>query len=127
MPPSLLLCMFTTYHIQNMRTFKYVLPSPLYRAHKYEQIQPPCVHSVAQSCPTLCSAMDCNLPGSSSHGISQARTLEWLPLPVPGDLPHPGTESSSLISPALAGRFFTTSTTWEAYHMIQKFYAWVYI
>ena len=32
---------------------------------------------VAQSCPTLCDPMDCSLPGSSVHGISQARVLEW--------------------------------------------------
>ena len=32
---------------------------------------------VAQSCPTLCDPMDCSLPGSSFHGISQARVLEW--------------------------------------------------
>src|SRR5574341_916161 len=33
---------------------------------------------VAQSCPTLCDPMDCNLPGSSVHGISQARIIEWV-------------------------------------------------
>ena len=33
--------------------------------------------SVTQSCPTLCDPMDCNPPGSSVHGISQARILEW--------------------------------------------------
>ena len=32
---------------------------------------------VAQSCPTLLDPMDCSLPGSSIHGISQARVLEW--------------------------------------------------
>ena len=32
---------------------------------------------VFQSCLTLCSPMDCSLPGSSAHGILQARTLEW--------------------------------------------------
>ena len=32
---------------------------------------------VAQSCPTLCDRMDCSLPGSSVHGIFQARVLEW--------------------------------------------------
>ena len=32
---------------------------------------------VAQSCPTLCDPVDCSLPGSSVHGISQARVLEW--------------------------------------------------
>jgi len=33
---------------------------------------------VTQSCPTLCDPMDYNLPGSSVHGILQARILEWL-------------------------------------------------
>ena len=33
---------------------------------------------VAQSCPTLCDPTDCSLPGSSVHGILQARTLEWV-------------------------------------------------
>ena len=32
---------------------------------------------VAQSCPTLHDPMDCSLPGSSTHGIFQARVLEW--------------------------------------------------
>ena len=32
---------------------------------------------VAQLCPTLCDPMDCSLPGSSIHGILQARVLEW--------------------------------------------------
>ena len=32
---------------------------------------------VAQSCPTLCDPMGCSLPGSSVHGILQARVLEW--------------------------------------------------
>ena len=34
-----------------------------------------------QSCPTLCDPMDCSLPGSSVHGILQARTLEWVAMP----------------------------------------------
>ena len=33
---------------------------------------------VAKSCPTLSDPMDCSLPGSSIHGISQARVLEWV-------------------------------------------------
>ena len=33
---------------------------------------------VAQSCPTLCSPMDCSLPGFSVHRIFQARVLEWV-------------------------------------------------
>ena len=37
-----------------------------------------------------------------------------LPFLSPGDLPDPGIEPTSLVSPALAGRFFTTSATWQA-------------
>ena len=54
-----------------------------------------------------------SLPGSSVHGILQARIL-GLPCP-PGDLPNPGIKPMFLTSPALAGRFFTTRTTWEAH------------
>ena len=60
--------------------------------------------------------MECCPPGSSAHGILQARILATgLPCPPPGDLPHPGIEPLSLMSPALAGGFFTTSATWEAH------------
>ena len=34
-----------------------------------------------QSCPTLCNPMDYSPPGFSVHGISQARTLEWVAMP----------------------------------------------
>ena len=37
---------------------------------------------VAQSCPTLCDPMDCSPPGSSVHGIFQARVLEWVAITV---------------------------------------------
>ena len=36
------------------------------------------VSLVAQSCPTLCDRIDCSLPGSSIHGILQARILAWV-------------------------------------------------
>ena len=36
---------------------------------------------VTQSCPTLCDPMDCSPPGSSVHGILQARILEWVSIP----------------------------------------------
>ena len=41
-----------------------------------------------------------------------------LPFPSPGDLPNPGLEPASQMSPALAGGFLTTSTTWEAQIML---------
>ena len=34
--------------------------------------------------------MDCSPPGSSVHGILQAKIIEWLPFPSPGNLPDPG-------------------------------------
>ena len=55
--------------------------------------------------------MDYSLPGSSVLGISQARVLEWLSFPFPGDLPDPGMEPTF---PALAGEFFNTEATSEA-------------
>ena len=71
-----------------------------------------------QSCPTLRDTMDCSLPGSSAHGVLQARMLEWGACPPPGDLPNPGIKPASLTSPALAGGFFTTSATWEGRYTI---------
>ena len=65
-----------------------------------------------QSCLTLCDSMDCSPPGSSVHGNSQGRMLEWVTMPPPGDLPDPRIEP--LTSLALAGKYFTTSATWEA-------------
>ena len=62
-----------------------------------------------QSCLTLCDAMDHSLPGSSVQGILQARVLEWVVIPPPGELPNPGIEPAFLMSPALASGFFTTS------------------
>ena len=50
---------------------------------------------VAQSCPTLSNPIDCSLPGSTIRGIFQARILEWVAIPSPGDLPDPGTEPGS--------------------------------
>ena len=65
--------------------------------------------SATQSCPTLGKLMDCSLPGSSVHGIFQARILEWVAIAYSRDLPDPGTKSASPASPALAGEFFTTT------------------
>ena len=49
---------------------------------------------------------------SLSMGISRQEYWNGLPCPSPGDLPNLGIEPASLMSPALAGRFFTTSATW---------------
>ena len=87
------------------------LPAPLYRVLK-------CVNVlVAQWCPTLCNPMDYSLLGSSVHRILQERILEWVAIPSLGDLSNPGMEPTCLMFPALAGRFLTTSATWEACYL----------
>ena len=45
---------------------------------------------VAQSCPTLSDPMDCSPPGSSIHGIFQARVLEWVAIAFSGDILYLG-------------------------------------
>ena len=47
------------------------------------------------SCVRLCDLMDCSPPGSSIHGILQARILEWVAISFSGDLPDPGIEPRS--------------------------------
>ena len=59
---------------------------------------------------TLCESMDCSPPGSSVHGILQARILEWVAISSTRDPPYPGIEPAS---PALAGRSFTTEPPWK--------------
>ena len=65
-------------------------------------------------CPALWDSMDCSPPSSSVHGILQTGTLEWVAMPSSRDLPDLGIKPTSPLSPALAGRLFTTSATWEA-------------
>ena len=76
----------------------------------------PCIcvwAKLLQLCLTLCNPVDCSLRVSSVHGVHQAKILGWVSMrPPPGDLPNLGIEPAFLASPALAGRFFTTSTTW---------------
>ena len=47
-------------------------------------------------------------------GFSRQEYWSGLPCPPPGDLPDPRSETASLMSPTLAGEFFTSNTTWEA-------------
>ena len=55
--------------------------------------------------------MDCDPPGSSVHAILQQEYWSGLPFPSPEDLPNPGAEPVSLMSPELAGKSFTTGAT----------------
>ena len=51
--------------------------------------------------------MDCSPPGSSVHGISQTRILQWVAISSSRVLPNPGIKPMSPVFPALAGGFFT--------------------
>ena len=88
----------------------------MYRyTHKHAQYDLCLLAKSLQLYPTLCNPVDCSPPGSSVHGILQARILEWVAMPSSRDLPDPRTELTSLVSPALPGTFFTSSTIWEAH------------
>ena len=58
---------------------------------------------VTQSCLTLCDPMDCSLPGSSVHGILQARILEWVGIPFSRGSSQPRDQTWVF---RIAGRFF---------------------
>ena len=63
------------------------------------------------SCPTLCNPMDCSPPGSSVHGIFQARILEWVVIPSPpGNLPDLGIQPRS---PALQEDSLPSEPPWK--------------
>ena len=76
-----------------------------------------CMHAQLLSCSTLCNSKDCSPPGSSIHGILQARILECMPCPSPGDLSDPGIESVSPVFAALAGGFFTIEPAEKPHEM----------
>ena len=70
------------------------------------------------SCVRLCATLwtaACQAP-LSMRLILWARILEWVAVPSSRGFSHPGIESASLKSPALSGRLFTTSATWDSIH-----------
>ena len=72
-----------------------------------------CMLKSLQLCPALYDPLDCNPPGSSVHGILQARILEWVTMPSSSGSFWPRDQTAFLKSPALAGNFFTTSASLE--------------
>ena len=55
-------------------------------------------------------------------GFSRQEYWSRVPFPTPGNLPNPGIQSTSLVSPALAGRFFNICATWEAPYYLDYIY-----
>ena len=64
---------------------------------------------VAQSCPTFCSPVNCNLPGSSTHGIFQASILEGVAIPFSRGSSQPRDHTQVSL---IAGRFFYHLSHW---------------
>ena len=76
------------------------------------ELSVPCVHAKwLQSCPALCDPIDCSPPGSSVHGILQARILESVAISFSRGSSQP--RDQTCVSCMAAG-FFTTSTIWDA-------------
>ena len=75
-------------------------------------------HEVAQSCPTLHDPMDCRLPGSSFHGIFQARVLEWVAISFSREFSQ--SRDRTRVSHT-AGRRFTIWATREAHFTVYKY------
>ena len=94
----------------------FLLYSKVHQLHVYM-----CKSAKSLNCIQLCNPMDCRPPGSSIHGFSRQGYWRGLPCPRLGDLPNPGIKPASLMSPALANGFFTTSTTWEAQSLVSNF------
>ena len=68
----------------------------------------PCMCAqLLQSCLTLCNLMDCSPPGSSVHGILQARILEWVAMPSSRGSSPTGDQTCISYSFYTTGRFFT--------------------
>ena len=68
-----------------------------------------CCCAVLYSVVSDCDLMDCSPPASSAHGIFQARILEWVAISYSGGSSQPRDWTCISLSPALAGRFLTTS------------------
>ena len=82
-----------------------------------------CVCSVSLLCLTLCDPMDCSLPGSSVHGISQARILEWVAIPFPRGSSR--SRDRTWVS-CIAGGFFTNWATRETPLSSIDYTLWTY-
>ena len=104
------LCPYTTTNLIN----KHCLCSECSTDHPFP-ISLPCLEKVkvlvAQSCPILCNPMDCSLPGSSVHGILQAKILEWVVISFSRGSFQPRNRTQVSCT---ADRFFTLWATREA-------------
>ena len=66
------------------------------------------------SCPTLCDSMNCSLPGSSVHGILQARTLEWVAISYSRGSSQPMDQTHVSCISCIGRQILYHCATWEA-------------
>ena len=111
---SVLILTFCTIVSQNSRWFlKQPYFDPLWCAglsHSYSE-----EWQAAKLCPALCKAKTVAQQAPPSMGFFRQEHWSGLPCPPPGDLPNPGIKPKSLMSPAWADGYFTTSDTWEVF------------
>ena len=91
-----------------------VLPSYINKHSSLNNVGVSVLVKSPQSCRTLSKTMDCSWPGSSVLGILPTRIPGWAVMPCSRTSFLLTDRTMSPAFPALAGRFFTTSTTWEA-------------
>ena len=123
--------MFPSIFLQNL--FVSYIPAPTYARHVlastcrlWSFCSGPCsIAKLFQSCLTLCNPMDCNPPGSSVHGIFQARILEWAAISFSKGSSWGRDWTCMSYSPALAGAFFTTSALFRPEWCKKSFDTWV--
>ena len=123
--PGLMHCRRILYQLSYKGRAVFLSDHPILRPRQQAVMQPAvetcCLHSRSAGCllihfdHVLLSVTPWTVaqPGSSVHGISQVRVLAWVATPLPGDLPNQRSVLR-LLSPASAGRFFTTSSAWKA-------------
>ena len=75
---------------------------------------------VAQLCLTLSDPMECSLPGSSVHGIFQARVLEWVALPSPKEFLELTSKASSIRGKADKSEFINIKQLFPVNNLVKK-------
>ena len=78
-------------------------------------IFPLCLSVVGQSCATLCDPMDCSPPGSSVHGIYQARILQWVVIPFSRGSSRLRNRTPTSYVSCIDRQILDHCATWEAY------------
>ena len=81
-----------------------------------------CLCMCAQLCPTLCNPLNCSPPGSSVHGIFQARILEWVAIASSRGSSLPWNQTQVSCSSCIASGFFTTEPPGK--HQDHEYYQW---